>query len=358
MPFEKTSLRNQLSRRIFGLFILSALIPILTITLISFNHVSKQLEKESIRQVYRESRATGLIIYDRLLSLESNLKLIANALNSSSNRISLKEDEWLRSIYKAVFVVETDGIIFPLFGDPVDIGKLSSEQQTHLLAGNTLLHSNSLADNEIRLFLAKSIESSGKSKYLVGHIDNDYIRDIGIYSPDIFCLLDQAEYDLFCSNQMISETATKPFLGFRESAENNFSYWEINGREYGTNTWDIFLEAHFAHENLSVLIARPRQTLLHTFNQFKNIFPKTLIITGLLVALLSINQIRRSMIPLEKLMEGTSRLSRGEFDQPVDIKSGDEFEQLGASFNDMAQRLNEQFRIMKALSVIVSRQSI
>jgi PAS domain S-box-containing protein len=48
---------------------------------------------------------------------------------------------------------------------------------------------------------------------------------------------------------------------------------------------------------------------------------------------------RRFTEPITQLMEGTKAISRGEFDYPVEIKTGDEIEGLADSFNIMAQRV-------------------
>ncbi len=352
MAFEKTSLRSQVSRRIFGLFIISALVPILTITLISFNQVSKQLEKESRKQIYRESRATGLILYDRLLSLESNLKLIANALQSSENRISLKDDKWLRSIYSAVYIVNKDSSLFSLFGETQELATLNQQQLEHIDSGNTLLQTSISPEGHSVFLLVTALNPGQSTSHLVGQVNLEYIRELGIHSPDIYCLLGQEGKIHFCSDPFAELANNDSNSKLEFSTNENFSNVKIDGQLYGANSWDVFLEAHFGHESLSVLIAKPNQTLLEALEEYKNIFPQTLIITGLLVALLSINQIRRSMVPLEKLMDGTNKIARGDFGFKIDIDSGDEFEKLGNSFNVMTERLDEQFRVMKALSII------
>ena len=45
--------------------------------------------------------------------------------------------------------------------------------------------------------------------------------------------------------------------------------------------------------------------------------------------------------PITQLVEGTKAISRGEFDHRVAIKTGDEIEGLGDSFNEMAQRVKD-----------------
>jgi methyl-accepting chemotaxis protein len=51
--------------------------------------------------------------------------------------------------------------------------------------------------------------------------------------------------------------------------------------------------------------------------------------------------------PVEKLVEGSRRLAREEFDHVVQVKAGDEFAELATAYNDLAKRLqaNEQRKL-------------
>ena len=68
--------------------------------------------------------------------------------------------------------------------------------------------------------------------------------------------------------------------------------------------------------------------------------------------LFSLIQIRRTMGPLEKLGEGTKQIGEQNFDTRVEIASGDEFEDLAASFNAMSSRLGRQFHTLRAINDI------
>lgn len=63
-------------------------------------------------------------------------------------------------------------------------------------------------------------------------------------------------------------------------------------------------------------------------------------------------QIRTRLAPLGDLYQATLRISGGSYDHEVDIRSGDELERLGSSFNSMTRRLRESFATMEALSEI------
>jgi len=67
--------------------------------------------------------------------------------------------------------------------------------------------------------------------------------------------------------------------------------------------------------------------------------------------LVSLHQIRRLLDPIARLQDGTAGLARGEFDTRVDVRTGDELQALGDSFNAMASDLQRQFAQLHALSV-------
>ncbi len=66
----------------FLLFILCALLPISVLALISFSHVSTELHEQSQKRLHQASKAVGMAIYERLLLLEGELKLLARDLES------------------------------------------------------------------------------------------------------------------------------------------------------------------------------------------------------------------------------------------------------------------------------------
>ena len=56
---------------------------------------------------------------------------------------------------------------------------------------------------------------------------------------------------------------------------------------------------------------------------------------------------RRFTEPITQLLEGTKAISRGDFDSQVEIKTGDEIEELGNAFNSMAQQIKKVISLEK-----------
>ena len=62
-------------------------------------------------------------------------------------------------------------------------------------------------------------------------------------------------------------------------------------------------------------------------------------------------QIRRTMVPLERLIEGTRNISKGEFTQ-VQVEGKSEFAELADSFNGMSANIKRQLDTLQSLSAI------
>ena len=59
---------------------------------------------------------------------------------------------------------------------------------------------------------------------------------------------------------------------------------------------------------------------------------------------------KRVVIPLEKLRSGANRIGDGELDHRIEIKTGDELEELATEFNLMTSRLRESYAINERIS--------
>ncbi len=69
-----------------------------------------------------------------------------------------------------------------------------------------------------------------------------------------------------------------------------------------------------------------------------------LIALGLVVAILAGTILaRRMLIPITALRSGARRLGEGDFDHRIEVKTGDELEELASQFNNMAGRLRETY---------------
>ena len=75
MKIDKTFLRSKVARRIFLLFISCALLPITVLAVLSFRHVTRQLNKQSQERLEQAAKAMSMNLFERLLFLEAGMEM-------------------------------------------------------------------------------------------------------------------------------------------------------------------------------------------------------------------------------------------------------------------------------------------
>lgn len=118
------------------------------------------------------------------------------------------------------------------------------------------------------------------------------------------------------------------------------------------NFWSLPLKFAFAHPHFTLVLSESRAEALGLLARFRNDFLLVMLVSLSVVILLSLNQIRKNLVPLEKIREGTRRIAMQDFTARVEVSSGDEFEEVARSFNAMAGRLARQFRALAAMNEI------
>ena len=119
-----------------------------------------------------------------------------------------------------------------------------------------------------------------------------------------------------------------------------------------TSSWPLVLDEVFAATNWRLVVSQSRAEVLAPMARFTTTFLGVVVTTILVVLLLSIDQIRRGLIPLEALQRGTRRIAQRDFASRVAVTSRDEFEELGASFNAMALQLDRQFHALQTAAEV------
>jgi HAMP domain-containing protein len=114
----------------------------------------------------------------------------------------------------------------------------------------------------------------------------------------------------------------------------------------------MYMEKEFYFPKWIVVLCESKAHVLAPMARFKQIFPLVVLLALWVVLLLSISQIRRNLVPLERLQEGTKRIAARDFDSRVKVTSGDEFQELAESFNAMATRLGKQFNALTTMNEI------
>jgi putative nucleotidyltransferase with HDIG domain len=360
MKFETTFLRSRVARRIFVLFICCAIVPIGALAILSFNHVDKQLNELSQKRLRHASKAVGVAIVERLIFLSDEMKMVASKYRTKSSHIfpdpGAEFGDHLRERFKGLAIISGKGEMIPLFGHTQNIPKLTPEQEEHIRSGGTLVSSERYPDLTLEIFMATTLDSKNHRRaMLVGQLNPDYLWITSVDNPLLpmteLCILDQSNHVLFSSLPGPVSFPEQAMLQMSRSALGQFE-WLHEEKEYIADYRSIFLQGSFSTPSWTVVLSESKSDMLAPAANFKKIFPLVFLLSLWVVLFLSIVQIRRSLTPLEKLREGTVRIALQDFDSKVTIKSGDEFEELAASFNTMASQLGKQFNTLTMLNEI------
>ena len=353
MLHTPTFLRTRVARRILGLFMLGALVPVAVVGFIAYQRVGGQLEDQSRARAFQASKAQGMAIIERLHFLETELRTANEAITANPRLEAARPWETLaalRSRFRSL-VLETAAGAVPLGGRIVahPPAGMSAADSIHLAAGKALLKEDSPTRT---LLLGVAVDPGNLTRgVLWGEVEPPYLWRPDLADPDTHtCVLAEASA-LYCSSPRYTRGMRSALRDQDPSTGGTFE-WVHEGERFLAGYWPIFLSYEYKMASWTVVSSEPSALALAPMSNFRRTFPLILVLTLVAVFLLSNVQIRRSMDPLLKLQEGTKRIAASEFNVPVEVTSRDEFEDLAASFNVMSRTLGKQFNTLTAINQI------
>ena len=343
METKPPNFASQVAKRAFLLFIGCALIPISVLTFVAIRQVTVELRDQSERQLRRSSKAVGLELHQRILALDS---AIGQREGESSPR------DGLRRRFIGVQLVTKEGMSHPFSGQTTALPPLSPEQLKYLATGQTLLSTGANAKGEMRFFLARALDPKNPTwaggAILYAEIDPAYVwavEDDSMLDRDTaLTVLNESGTVLFSSPLAPPLSAELTDLA-QKTAAGQFT-WNTGGKIYLASYWSLFLKNQFLEPKWIIVLNRKTNDIFAPIGMFRRTFLLVSLLSLLVVLWLSSVQIRKILSPLTRLQTATSLLALGRLDTRVEVKSGDEFEDLAASFNQMASQLSRQFEAL------------
>lgn len=356
MNIDATFFRSKVARRIFLLFIVSALLPVATLAFLSFSQVTTHLNEQTKRHLHQSSKALGMAILERLLGLEAELQMVAFYTGSgvSADKIADSFGQRLQKRFSSISLVTDGNQVTSVLGRLRKPPALTKAEYSYIAAGKSVLSIEHRNEAPPRILVTTALNSKNPARgFVVGEVDTTYLWDIRdtLTLTMEFCVLDSQFRMLFCSHPA-PDIVTKAAKLEQSHAALYELPWRKGEDHYLANFWSVFLKASFFVPEWTVVVGESKSQALKALTTFKEIFPLVILMAVLLVVLLSTSQIRRSLVPLESLRDGTRKIANREFDSRVDVKSGDEFEELADSFNTMAFRLGRQFTVLATMAEI------
>jgi HD-GYP domain-containing protein (c-di-GMP phosphodiesterase class II)/HAMP domain-containing protein len=360
MKIEQTFLRSKVAQRIFFLFFACALIPITALALISFVSVNNELRDQIKERLHQTSKNTAQEIRQRLILINDELKTAASNLAtslSSNPYYAAHESGTDLPRIKNLMLISEKGETRLLYGDIADAPEISSEMSEQIFSKDmSLILIRPLAADQSRIFMAVPVDPEHKSRdLLLAEIRPDFVWFMGdadtLPRNTHLCVLDR-------SNHALRSTLLPPISLPEEalaliSKEHAGQFeWTHREKKYMTSFYILSLSSWYIADDLKLLLSEAKAVVLGPFKKWISLFFLIALASLWLVLFLSVIQIRRSMVPLEKLKEGTQRIAKREFDSRVKVTSHDEFEEVAESFNTMAGQLGKQFKALEAMGEI------
>ena len=356
MKIESTFLRSKLARQILWLFVLSALIPMTALAVISLGNVTAQLREQSRLLLHQMSRDEAMSIIERMRFLEADLELAAATIRENpvkpqaqSLKGSAQPDLQLMGRFSALKLLSPDGNCRSYIGACDSRMEYSPGEQETLKSGQTVVSAVPCNRAAPCIFLSRELDASHPNGgILAAKIADSYLWSEDTLRADIdLCVLAQHGGVLFCSAE--SPTTFPAQIASVNSGE--FA-WQLDGQEYLANYWNFPLNQSSSAPRWTVVASQNKSQQLAPLARFRTSFLLVFLLAIWMVLLLSLIQIRRNLDPLTKLIEGTGRISQGDYQTRVEVKSKDEFGQLADSFNSMTGRIDKQMTSLKVLNEI------
>ena len=359
--------RTKLGRRIVSLFLLCAFLATAPLVVLSFYNVRSELLKHSREAMHSGTYSAQMALYERLQGVESEVvfltasPMVDQAL--AGEAITPGRGDRLRRI--SALTLHADGETTPLIGDLTVVPQLSAETLAGLARGQSALEVVRRGDAPPEILMGRALDrDDDQTGVLWGRIVGDSLwASAQVYAIDLtaadidyqegkgYCVLDASLQPLDCAGALVAWTNDGLPEGFRISNPVHASpSWSSGGERFEGHYRRIPLFLGYNTENWTVVVGRAESEILEPLIQFGRTLAGLLVLALMTVFYISAHRIREILEPLAELRKGTQRIAAKDFSARVRISSGDEFEELAASFNDMASQVGSLVEELEDLS--------
>ncbi|HJR50592.1 MAG TPA: diguanylate cyclase, partial [Gemmatimonadales bacterium] len=354
-------LRSRFGRRLLLLFVGSTVLPTAVVATLSYRQVTRYLVTQSETSLHQASKAFGAAVFERLLMADATLKNVAASpplLHALRRQLPDQEplvDPSTSRRFTALEFVLRNGRRVPLIGGLTQLPVLRARDSADLAEGLPLLVARYGDGSASRTYMVRRVvhDPAGIEGLLVGEIDADYLwatSDQSLISSGTVLTVRDDRGRALMSSIAGAHTAFQTLgLDARSEADSLLLHAP---EAYVTSEWPILLDEVFAAPTWTLVLGRSKADVLGPVQRFTQTLLGIVLISTGLVMILSVHRIRRSLAPMRELQQGTRRIAGRDFGSRVAIRSRDEFEELGASFNAMAAQLDRQFQALATAAEI------
>ena len=343
MPSQSLFLNGKITRHLFFIFLASALVPICILSLIAIARISDATEQQVSKGLENEVKNFSYLILERLDFAEQSAKLYRDELASlSPERLAQERGEHQGQ----------KGLTVSL--QPLSFIQRAELKATHqrLAEGKLLMLAREEGRQLLQIYLTSALDPTRIEAGLVTvRLAPDYVlgmwenRNLSVDS----CVLDKGDRLLYATRVELCEKFLQAGQGtLGHKGEISFDA----GDRYFSRYRGLFLEDKFGIPNWKIVIIQPETDIFLSSVVFRNNFLLAALGVILSLSLASIYLIRTRMAPLTSIMAGIQRVAEKQYDQPVEVNSGDEFEDLAEAFNSMSGQVSRQLVTMASMAEI------
>lgn len=338
---------TRVARRILGLFLVCALLPVALVLALSYVQVQRTVGDQHLSQLGRAADQYGGNVLERLV-------LAGNLARAQGGSPIKGDDGVLEHYFSAVMTVAPSGAITPILGTrdsvPPDLARLATQPPHEKPA----LRIVAKTDGARQVWLiAAPRRTQLREGVVVAQVAPGYLwgaPDDLPYLTDV-CVLDAQHMPLHCSKPLPADTleALRSKIGLGTSGSH---VWKAQGESYVSGFRELFLPSQFDAQAWTVVMSLPEAHALAPARALRQLVLPVGLLGLLVAALLSLVQVRRTMIPLGQLTDATKRIAERDFETRVPTLRNDEFGELAHAFNAMSDRLGRQFHALGTLAQI------
>ena len=340
MKLSGTYLKSKVAKQVALLLFLAAAIPASLMTLLSYQKINDLSSEYNNKSLVEKSNNYALNALSNLIFARGTLE----RLSESSNGIripTLALGSGRVSIFSSLVLITANGKTLREVG------------QTAPIKENFARFAQKYAEGKIySVVIPPKNTNSPSSVYLAlprlkdKHLDTLLIAKL---NPD-FLWGEKEDYPsdtLMCAYQLAGKHKTLLFCSGKAPV------MKVSRTKLNTGAWELFMRGEFYDD--AWLFETTQLYSAHTANANNIIgsssFISVAMLSLLIVGFLGLIQIRRTMMPLESLIDGTRKISQGDFTQ-VNVSGHSEFSELASAFNGMSAEIKRQVSTLQSFSFI------
>ena len=360
MKIEKTFLRSKVAQRIALLFITCALLPIIILAILSFIQVNSYLNEQSKTRLSQISKTYAMAVYERLLFLDADMIRMASKIHEKTQDTSQFSssiiNEYQKARFKSLVIFADTETPIPIFGSIAHVPNFSPEEKRLIHMGGSFLTLNIQENQPPQIFLCIGVNlNSSDQSILLAEVDPFYLWymnfEDSLPAMTEFFVLDHNGNVLFTTLKSTS-LSPAPFSREVENSSSGQFQWNYERENYLACYSNIFMQAKFQLPHWTVVTTEAKKYIRSPILNFQKTFILVILLSLWIVLFLSFSQIRRSLIPLEKLKAATKRLAKKDFNAKLTITTQDEFADVAKTFNAMVSQLERQFKTLTTIAEI------